>query len=106
MPTARRKSRTARSWPRGVWGSRCGRWNTARASQFQGGDTDDTKGAFHDMAATWKSASVAPFAPARTLMDSPPPAPETPDATIRRLTAERMAARTLPLDGGGPGWGW
>jgi len=39
-------------------------------------------------------------------MDSPPPAPETPDATIRRLTAERMAARTLPLDGGGPGWGW
>ena len=66
-------------------------------------------------------------------MDSPSPAPETPDATIRRLTdelreardqqaaatgkvsrtggeprlvsAERMAAHTLPLDGGGPGWG-
>jgi hypothetical protein len=40
------------------------------------------------------------------LSPAPNTSPETPDATIRRLTAERMAARTLPLDGGGPGWGW
>jgi GAF domain-containing protein len=61
------------------------------------GDTDDTKRAFRDTAATRKRVNLARSAPARTpmaLVSAAPSAPsETPDETIRRLTAELREAR-------------
>src|SRR5215469_2638911 len=62
-----------------------------------GRDTDDTKAADLDTPAIRKRVSLARSAPASTPMDllsSAPSAPrETPDETIRRLTAELLEAR-------------
>src|SRR5260370_2530312 len=60
------------------------------------GDTDDTKRAIRDTAATRKGGSLASSASARAAMDlasaAPSTLPQTPDETIQRLTAELREA--------------
>src|SRR5713101_8446691 len=60
------------------------------------GDTDDTKGSPRNTAAIRKRGSLTRSTAAGTPMDLLPPAPstlpETPDETIRRLTAELREA--------------